>query len=165
MWRWTGRKSPKRIALEDLARSTGASISVIAAKSSLDIKFCECFQIGAFLRWHVDPSLLDESVPTCVDMESHEDPSDDSDDNTISTTASKSDDLLLQWLEGALKHSLKDSSAAEALTICVGVILSDDGTTPDERLQNATDILRTEGVPEELLSELSVHIVDFQEVR
>jgi len=159
------KKSSKRITLEDLARSTGASVSVVDAKSSLDVQFCQGFQIGAFLRWHVDPSLLDEPLPTCVDMESYDAPGDESDDSTISTVASKSDDLLLQWLEAALKHALKDSSAAEALTTCADVILSDDSTTADERLQNTIDMLRGEGVPEEVLSELSVHIIDFLEVR
>jgi len=159
-------KSPKRIALENLARSTGASVCVVDATSSLDIQFCQGFQIGAFLRWHVDPSLLDEPLPerTCVDIESNDAPGDESDDGTISTAASKSDDLLLQWLEETLKHALKDSSAAEALTMCADVILSDDSTPAEERLQNTTDMLRGEGVPEEVLSELTVHAVDILEV-
>lgn len=157
--------SSKRVALEALARSTGASLCVVEAKSSSDVQFCQGFQIGAFLRWHVDPSLLDEPVPSCVDVESCDASGDESDASTTSTTASKSDDLLLQWLEGALKRALNDSSAAEALTMCADVILSDDSSTVEERLQNTTDMLRGEGVAEEVLSELSVHIVDILEER
>merc|ERR1711976_1123284 len=112
-----------------------------------------------FLRWHVDPSLLDEPVPTCVD-ESCDASGDESDASTTSTTASKSDDLLLRWLEGALNRALNDSSAAEALTMCADVILSDDSSTLEERLQNTIDMLRAEGVAEEVLSEFSVHIFD-----
>merc|ERR1712187_545329 len=155
------RRSPKRIELEGLAQSTGASVTVVDTRSSLDVQFCQGFQIGAFLRWHVDPSLLDEPVPTCVDVESCDASDDESDASTTSTTASKSDDLLLQWLEGALKRALNDSSAAEALTMCADVILSDDTTTAEERLENTIAMLRGERVPEGVLSELSVHILEF----
>lgn len=157
--------SPKRVELENLAQTIGASISVIDEITSCDVQFCQGFQIGAFLRWHVDPALLEELLPecTCVEKESNEVQGDKSDDDTISTAASRSDDLLLQWLEGALNHALKDPSAAEALTMCADAILSDDSTTVEERLHNTVDMLCGEGVPEEVLSELIVHIRDSQE--
>lgn len=161
------RESSRWVTFKELAITTGASVTEIDPRSSLEVRFCEGFQIGAYLRWPVDPELLDSATAenTCTFIESCAAQDEmESDVETVSTVASKSDNVLLQWLESALQHTLKDSSAAEALTTCTDLILSDESTTVEERLHNTTDMLRGEGVPEDLLAELSLHISDFLDI-
>mmetsp|Transcript_114922 Transcript_114922/g.199150 ORF Transcript_114922/g.199150 Transcript_114922/m.199150 type:complete len:479 (-) Transcript_114922:385-1821(-) len=161
------RNSSRRLTFEELAKTTGAVVTEVQSQGSKAVHFSQGFQVGCFLRWPVDPVLLDDapSEGMCDLIDSHHTCDQaESDAETISTTASKTDNVLLQWLEGALKHALKDASTANALTVCAEVILSDESTDAGERLQNTIDMLREEAVPESVLVELSVHISDLLEV-
>lgn len=60
---------------------------------------------------------------------------------------------VLAWLGKSLRQTF-DSSAAEALLMCVEVILADDETPIDEVLFQATSILADEGAPHELVESL-----------
>lgn len=60
----------------------------------------------------------------------------------------------LAWFQSELKGVLGDSSAAEALTACVEVVLSDELTSRDEIKEGVVGIVSAEGIPEELAWEL-----------
>merc|ERR1712150_258696 len=80
--------------------------------------------------------------------------------DSVSTAAPSPDNLLIQWLQGALATTMQDATVAESLATCADLVLCDGTTDPEERLENVVDMLRTEGVPEEVLLELSCHVAD-----
>lgn len=161
------REFPMRERLEELAATSGAIVVEVEPQSQMDVRFCRGFQIGGFLRWPVDPDLLDdtftEDVHTPIVLRNISDEV-ESDLESTSTAASKSDNFLLQWLEGALMHTVKDACEAKALAMTAEVILADDSTSVEERLHNTTEVLRAEGVSEEVLLELSLHMSDLSEM-
>jgi len=55
---------------------------------------------------------------------------------------------------------MQDTSAAESLAVCADLVLSDESTPADERLEGTVDMLRAEGVPEDMLLVLACHIAD-----
>jgi len=55
---------------------------------------------------------------------------------------------------------LQDIAAAEALAIGTELVLCDDALEIEERIENAVQMLRDEGVHEDVLMELSVHAAD-----
>jgi len=63
---------------------------------------------------------------------------------------------VLSWLGQQLRASF-DDSAAEALSICIEVILLDEETPIQEALTQAIGILADEGVPRELSISLCSH--------
>merc|ERR1712228_508163 len=62
---------------------------------------------------------------------------------------------VLAWLGKEMLQSL-DSSAAEALSICVEVILLDEDTPTEEALFQAASVLADEGVPQDLCESLRI---------
>lgn len=167
---------PDRRSWQDwqaLAVAFGATIVEISTKSEAELRFSEGFGIGACLRYPVNPDLLevepddddhdDEALaekprkPTSTPLEV------ESDGETASTATSQSAtmSMLLRWLEEALKRSLSDDATAESLTMCVEVLLSDGTEAIGEGcLDSAVDMLREEGVAEEVLAEFACHVAD-----
>jgi len=61
---------------------------------------------------------------------------------------------VLEWFEAELKNVMENPSAAEAITACVEVIISDDMTSREEVAESVLDVASAEDVPEELALEL-----------
>merc|ERR1711948_216260 len=55
---------------------------------------------------------------------------------------------ILPWLGGALQGALGGESAAEALSMCAEVILTDESTDWSDAVSQAASILLAEGVPQ-----------------
>lgn len=162
-----------------LAEARGAQVTEVLPNTALGHRFCEGFGVGGLLRWPVDVELLQDlsslaspcmcpgkgsdqsglartllevaSVPSGVHS--------DTDDDT-STAPSMSSNMFLQWLTIALSSSMKDAIAAESLVICADLVLADCSLPPEERIESAVEILRAEGVGEDLLDEIVVHAWD-----
>lgn len=60
----------------------------------------------------------------------------------------------LAWFEAEVRGVIDDSSAAEAITACVEVVLSDEVSSRDEITESVVVVTSSEGVPEELALEL-----------
>jgi len=84
----------------------------------------------------------------------------DSDCESISTATSRTDNLLINWLQESLKLVVKDHSVVESLAVCAELVLYDESTVAEERLQSTLDMLRAEGIPEDVLLEFACHIAD-----
>jgi len=155
-----------------LAAAYGSTIVEIEPKSEAEVRFCEGFQVGAVLRYAVAPELLeeppseDETPNASADEGPQKSPSPaapgaDVEAETASTATPRSNARLLEWLEDALLQSLGDGSAAEALTMCVDVLLFDGSAkVSEESLNSVLEMLRGEEVSEEVLMELTCHVAD-----
>lgn len=154
----------------ELASRSGASVTEVEPTSEPGLRFCRGFGVGGCLRYPVDPELL-EGEPADgglahvgeegLEQEMALTSDACSDCGSASTAASRSDFQLLEWLQGALQQTLQDASAAESLAMCADVVLfGGDATTDLERLEGACEMLRGEGVPEDVLLELTCHVSD-----
>jgi len=63
-------------------------------------------------------------------------------------------DNIIPWLGNALHQALGDESAAEALTVCVEVILADDSADRSDALAQAASMLLAEGIPQHIVDEM-----------
>lgn len=158
----------------ELAAASGASLVEIVPTCEASVKFCEGFGVGACLRYAVDPTLFEkEAEPFTSDveckegrvasiaeacMESKHLPVADCDSSR--TAPSETDDLFRNWLVESLALDVPDPAAAESLAICTEVVLFDDTVPFEERLVNVLEMLRGEGVCEEVLVELGCHASD-----
>lgn len=146
-----------------LAASYGAELIEIIPSSELACRFCEGIGVAGILRWQLDLELLEEAATyDTVSADEEEGASHCSDPQAealedVSTAASET--LLMRWLEEALSSQV-DATTAESLAICADVILSDDNSSVEERTEMALEMLRLEGVNEDILAEFSCHIND-----
>lgn len=146
-----------------LAASYGAELIEIIPSIALACRFCEGFGVAGFLRWPLDPELMEEaSTYDTVSADEKAGASQCNDPQVealedVSTAASET--LLMRWLEEALS-SYVDATTAESLAICADVILSDENSSFEERTEMALEMLRAEGVNEDILAEFSCHISD-----
>mmetsp|Transcript_86839 Transcript_86839/g.172389 ORF Transcript_86839/g.172389 Transcript_86839/m.172389 type:complete len:410 (-) Transcript_86839:453-1682(-) len=148
-----------------LAEASGASLVEVDPRSQATLQFCRGFGVGARLRYQVDPALFEkpdsEDVSVPADLQKLPAvPNLDSDSESISTSTSRTDNLLIKWLQDALKEAMQDTYAAESLALCADLVLSDESTPAEERLEGTVDMLRAEGVPEDMLLVLACHIAD-----
>lgn len=60
----------------------------------------------------------------------------------------------LEWFKAEVQHVLDDTSAAEAVTACVEVVLADEVTSMHEVSEDLIAMVVAEGLPEELALEL-----------
>merc|ERR1712039_441736 len=81
-------------------------------------------------------------------------------DDRASTVPSETDTRFHDWLVEALSLDIVSAASVESLVVCTEVILFDDAIPCDERVQTAIDMLRAEGVREEVFLELSLHAAD-----
>merc|ERR1712039_411590 len=81
-------------------------------------------------------------------------------DDRASTVPSETDTRFHDWLVEALSLDINSAASVESLVVCTEVILFDNSLPLDERIQNAMDMLRAEGLREEMLLELSLHASD-----
>jgi len=159
-----------------LAADNGATAVRVTPVGSVESSFCSGFVVGACLRYALDVELLEDMVEEGAEMleELVAAPNAIGCDRTVtvcteespsecgsaSTAASRSGSLLVQWLSSALKTALQDEAAAESLTMCAEVVLLEESTELEERLESCVEMLRDQGVPEELLMELQYHTYD-----
>lgn len=165
-----------------LASASGARIWEILPRSQAAVQFCQSFAIGACLRWPVRESLLDEDgAPVAEDaaavFETHSKATCTTQCGAAcaaNSTGTLVDALgeangevdaapsavdaepraeVLSWLGEQLRQEF-DDSAAEALSICVEVILLDEETPVQEALAQATGVLADQGAPRELWEDL-----------
>lgn len=161
----------KKNMWSELAMTFGAKLIEIHPRSESRAEFCNGFGVGACLRYPVDPALLEENAvleeqsstnitkactPTEIDA--------DSDCESHSTVASTTNSLLYNWLVQALSRSLQDKAAGESLAMGAELVIFDDTLGVEERLEVATEMLRGEGVSEEVLSEFACHVFDHFDV-
>mmetsp|Transcript_49960 Transcript_49960/g.149220 ORF Transcript_49960/g.149220 Transcript_49960/m.149220 type:complete len:365 (-) Transcript_49960:304-1398(-) len=150
-----------------LAAASGASIVEVEPKSEAGVRFCGGFGVGARLRYVLDPALLEEAGSE------HERPApapekalaapameDDADRESVSTAASQADSVLLGWLRRTLQATMQDKLAVDSLVMCAEVVLSDESTPAQERVESALEMLRGEGAPEDVLLEFACHATD-----
>mmetsp|Transcript_19704 Transcript_19704/g.55531 ORF Transcript_19704/g.55531 Transcript_19704/m.55531 type:complete len:393 (+) Transcript_19704:406-1584(+) len=160
-----GISSRRREEWGRLAAASGASVVDVEPASEAALRFCQGFGVGACLRYPVDSTLLEE--PGSEDEGAPADPrkplpapAADSESESVSTATSRTENLLVGWLQAALKVALQDATAAESLAACAEIVLFDESTPAEERLESTLEMLRGEGVPEEVLLELACHVTD-----
>eukprot|EP00439_Symbiodinium_sp_Y106_P035825 s592_g4.t1 len=140
-----------------VAEAQGVRWFTISADSQDSVRFCSAFGIGGLLRWDPAPEVL-EVFRACVffreesDVEVAEEvpgggdatPSTQAEtDSEIGSTAPPEVAEALQWLTAQLTP-LQGEANAEALREVAAVLLGDG-------LEPTLEVLRTEGVPEEVL--------------
>ena len=130
------------------ASSCGAQTTQIQPLTPSASLFCEGYQIGASLRWPM--KLPDE----CEDVEAIEDS-----DSEASTVAPSISDAL-PWLRDALQLAGHDEASAEALAMGVDVVLSCEARTPEERFNDALELLQGQDVPAAVLEEFCLLVGD-----
>lgn len=165
-------------AVEDwktLAAENGAKFLEIRPRGEAAVQFCKSFGIGACLRWPVLAGLLDDDGVAVVaaaddgavppDPELHHSPAmaatleAETTEQFASTlpAAEKNEQEsrteILSWL-GSELNSVFDPSAAEALSMCIEVILLDETTATEEALLQAACVLQDEGAPRGLCAAL-----------
>eukprot|EP00930_Biecheleria_cincta_P050556 TRINITY_DN35743_c0_g1_i1.p1 TRINITY_DN35743_c0_g1~~TRINITY_DN35743_c0_g1_i1.p1 ORF type:complete len:264 (-),score=51.86 TRINITY_DN35743_c0_g1_i1:98-889(-) len=152
----------------EIATVFGALCFEVASTTDATVRFCQGFGVGACLRYPVDFGLLEEPVESdqSIPLEMQKlppTPPEDPDCESVSTASSHTSSLLLSWLQEALKASLQDASVAESLAICADVVLSDESCSAEERLESVVEMLREEGVPDEVLTEFACHLRDMEQ--
>lgn len=166
-----------------LATAAGANLVELSPRSELQSQFCDGFGVGACLRYAISPEMLEDRV---LHGESHSrlpygslnigsenlvksplgEPDkvggmeETSDGDGRSTAPSEADNALRNWLNEALALALQDTAAAESLATGSELVIFDDTLAIEERVEAVTEMLRGEGVPEEVLIELAMHIFD-----
>lgn len=163
----------------ELAAASGASLVEVHPRSCMGTKFCKGFGIGTCLTYSVDRALLDSDASNLASLSSvqhapaqneagaditkSEKPASfvlDSDNESNTTAPSEADTLLRKWLADVLSVSLHDTVAAESLAIGFELVLFDETLPVEERLENAVEMLRGEGIAEDVLNELVFHVAD-----
>mmetsp|Transcript_126443 Transcript_126443/g.393538 ORF Transcript_126443/g.393538 Transcript_126443/m.393538 type:complete len:421 (-) Transcript_126443:138-1400(-) len=160
-----GGFSGPSVVWRELAAASGASLVQVVPTTDLALRFSEGFGVGAVLRYAVEPDLLQEPSPVDPFMPAELEklpsiPQEESDCDVASTAASEADGLLLRWLRQVLSPALGDAAAAEALATCAELVLLDESTPPRERIVSTLEMLRGEGIPEDVLAELACHATD-----
>ncbi|CAK9113113.1 unnamed protein product [Durusdinium trenchii] len=122
-----------------MASSHGVDARSIAASTPSTSQFCEGYQIGAFLRWPAQLSPEEDCTQFDSDCEVHSD--------SEASTAAPSMSEALPWLQHALLLAGHDEASAEALAIGVDLVLSHDMGTPEERFNDALELLQGADVP------------------
>lgn len=158
----------KRQAWNEKAIASGASVMDVCPTNASCAEFCEGFGVGACLRYPMNPAILEEDEgevsnlhDSCAAVEEVSPTKQaDLECDSNSTAPSEADGVFHKWLLEALAHSLQDIAAAEALAIGTELVLCDDALEIEERIENALQMLRDEGVHEDVLMELSVHAAD-----
>jgi len=142
-------------------------------------EFCEAFGVGACLRWPLEEHLLQDDddheeipnnasgtqgiqLPSATNKEMEELGMVVLQDEIAREGSSAADTMrgkkhhseALAWFQAEVNDALGDLSAAEALTACVEVLLSDELTPRDETLEGVIAIVCAEGLPEEVAVEL-----------
>jgi len=168
-----------RLSLDEwkaLAEAHGARLFQVRPRSDQATAFCESFKVGACLRWAVDQELLEEEVcenpaplPELIDdvLPLHYDISNDelskvevADSDGMSTTPSSAEATMLTRREVLAKFeerlgaTLGDTSAAEALTAGIEVVLADEESPREDVVESVLAIARSDGVPEDMVLEL-----------
>jgi len=160
-----------------LAATSGASFVEVHPNSGLRVQFCDGFGVGACLRYRVDPDLLEEreplrdrsptpthkdtAVPSILrSLDKHASDLVDSDSESTASAPSEARSLLHDWLLPFLAQVFEDSVVAEALAIGVDIVLFDNTVPFEERLETVKDMLRGEGISEDVLAELACHVSD-----
>lgn len=149
-----------------LAATFGSSAVVVDPRTDVTLHFCQGFGVGARLRYSVQSSMLEETPASDLDVsdELHKSPSTppmNSDSESASTAISRTQNVVVNWLQEALNVAVADPVTAESLALCAELVLFDESTSPEERLQNTLDMLYGEGVPEDVLLELTCHFHDY----
>jgi peptide subunit release factor 1 (eRF1) len=169
---------------KSLAAWHGTRIVEIHPRTEKGSEFCKSFGVGACFRWPLEEHLLQDDEdhneedseeipinasgtlgiqpPSAISKEMEElevaSPQDDIDRESSSTAdtlcGNTQNSEALAWFQAEVNDALGDLSAAEALTACVEVVLSDEVTAQDEILEGLTAIICAEGLPEELAAEL-----------
>jgi len=135
-----------------MASSHGVDARSIAASTPSTSQFCEGYQIGAFLRWPAQLSPEEDCTQFDSDCEVHSD--------SEASTAAPSMSEALPWLQHALLLAGHDEASAEALAIGVDLVLSHDMGTPEERFNDALELLQGADVPSHVLEEFCLLVGD-----
>lgn len=157
-----------------LATSLGAAVTEVRPVSELAQRFCAGFRVGALLRYAVDPALLEEDDNVVCDStelpiagslarwKCAEPEGADSDEASVSTAEPQTEgsSSVVQWMRTAFERALHDEVAAESLTACAEVLLFGSEGPDAESLEATVEVLRGEGVPDEILAELVCHVTD-----
>eukprot|EP00931_Biecheleriopsis_adriatica_P046864 TRINITY_DN26963_c0_g1_i1.p1 TRINITY_DN26963_c0_g1~~TRINITY_DN26963_c0_g1_i1.p1 ORF type:complete len:350 (-),score=80.33 TRINITY_DN26963_c0_g1_i1:108-1157(-) len=148
-----------------LAELYSTEVVEIHPRTELACRFCQSFGVGGCLRWPLDLQLgedeEEQDEKPQEDEKSREESPDGVDCENISTAntapymdISQHRRSTLAWLESELQGILCDQSAAEAVTACIEVVLSDVVAPQDEIVENVKSVMTAEGAPEELALEL-----------
>ncbi|CAJ1423706.1 unnamed protein product [Effrenium voratum] len=123
------------------SRACGSTVRQVQATTDSGDFFCRHFRVAGLLRWPVQ--FLDEVEESDSDSD-------------VSTAASSYD--VLPWLQDAFLRAGLDEAATESLAMCVDVVLSCEDQSPEERFDDALELLRGQGVPAEALEEFCLQI-------
>jgi len=167
-----------------LAEAHGTKIVEVKDRTQDGVQFCKAFQVGGCLRWPLGPELLEEprvqeasnvavvesgqgvvaevatdpaqlcgeepvTVPLACAAELPEATS-----SMIPCSENSGSHGLFEWLPSDLMTALGDEAAAEALLVCLEVILTDESTDCSEALDQVAAMLIGEGVPQTIIEEM-----------
>jgi len=158
-----------------LAEASGARVTHVHPRTEVGTTFCRSFGVGACLRWELDEELLEEDslqsaqeaaevVNTVVPLSSsglntESALADDgaSCDEDVDAMRDVEDTIVLKrkdaltTFEARLAEALGDTTAAEALTASIEVVLSDKMSSREEIVEGVLAIACGEDIPEELV--------------
>jgi len=132
------------------AISCGSQTTEIQSATDSSV-FCKGYKIGAFLRWRMNLSMEEMEEMTNIDSES---------ESEASTATPTSLEDTLPWLQEALEQAGYDETSVEALTIGVDVVLSCNAQTPEERFNDALQLLQSQDVPTQVLEDFCLLVGD-----
>ena len=132
------------------AISCGSQTTEIQSATDSSV-FCKGYKIGAVLRWRMNLSMEEMEEMTNIDSES---------ESEASTATPTSLEDTLPWLQEALEQAGYDETSVEALTIGVDVVLSCNAQTPEERFNDALQLLQSQDVPTQVLEDFCLLVGD-----
>jgi peptide chain release factor subunit 1 len=141
----------------DIATVQNVEIVLVSPRSEQSVTFCVSFMVGAFLRWQVSEELLCMKDTTYEEIEMMQSAQSDVQD---SCPVSSSEDELVQMFEvtdllrEVLQSSMLDEASVVALVACAEVLLDDESTPLNDKLNNVLQLLSAEGVSDEIVMEI-----------
>jgi len=147
--------SPEVERLKALAALHDAEVVEVAPRTEVTEQFCTGYSVGACLRWALDFDLL-EGDGLVEDGVSEEDaladdlaPEDDAGD-AVRWVGQAAQEGLSVWVRERLQEALGDAASAEALAVCVEVLVPDS-------IEEVEPMLVQEGVPQGVAALVAHH--------
>jgi hypothetical protein len=147
--------------LRALASATRASTVTVSPTTAAGHRFCQGIETGALLRWPIAELDLEDWCKDTKSDASTTDEDSEIDGSDAETEAENPYGELTRWLIPRLCETGMDRSAsdAEALACCVSVMLELSEDAVEQRVELACELLRNEGVCEQLLHQMAARII------
>lgn len=145
---------------QEMAMAQNVEIVLVSPRSEQSVTFCVSFMVGAFLRWQVSEELfcLKEEIEMMQAAQAEvpdSRPVRTSEDEFVPTLDHlQNSSELTDLLREGLQRSTLDEASVVALVACAEVLLGDESTPFNDKLNNVLQLFSAEGVSDEIVMEL-----------